>query len=437
MRLFLFVFTAISLSTSIALSATSYSHLLERIQNTYLKDSAPYPVLIMDRDEIEWRFVAKNALNDVALREDIVQQYVFEKTGVLISKGAASNFEPYLTDAKDAAVAMPALKDGWGHDQKIAMCAVFPPDANRNKRLEIERILQLQLKEVYGEQSYEGLKATLSYEDSVLFSILHESGHCMDRFFFPRVLEGDEDPSTLHLSESFAETVAVFLMAKEGRNTVAETRAYLRDIYSYFMQPYFADRPMGLSAAYSYGGLIYHLAPSVRAAGAVVTARGDEIRAMSMTDVQNLAEEVVKRNSLNGRLFTALFASYKEGREVALKRYQDMTVRMPDLFSVVLVQMSAYLEKADAFIAAAFVEKPERSVDSPKELRPVDFVKVCGYLASRNYDGLRVEIDVLRQDMRVAGTPETQRKRFAFLSDLWKRLPAECGVPTMRARSFL
>ena len=95
---------------------TSYSRLLERVQATYLSSSS-YPILIMDRDDLEWRFARAGAVGEreTPTRIAIVRAYVEEKTRVKISENAAANFEPYLTILKDAAVAMPALKIGRAH----------------------------------------------------------------------------------------------------------------------------------------------------------------------------------------------------------------------------------------------------------------------------------------------------------------------------------
>ena len=220
----LFLALFVSFHAPSANAQTSYSRLLARIHSTYLpREAAPYPILIMDRDDLEWRFALAGATgSDSAPRIAIVRAYVEEKTGVRISENAATNFEPYLTILKDAAVAMPAIKDGTYAEPE--MCAVFPPDANRNQRLEHERVLQLKVAEAYGTHSFAALRETLSYDDAVLFSILHEAGHCLDRFYFPKLLEEGPDASGIHLSESFAEIASAFLMAKEGRTTGADNR---------------------------------------------------------------------------------------------------------------------------------------------------------------------------------------------------------------------
>lgn len=428
-RYFIVVMVLLS-SGARARAETSYSHLLQRIQSTYLKNAAAYPILIMDRDDIEWRLVQGSATGaqDVKKREAIIKQYILEKAGVKISDNAASNFEPYITVLKDSASAMPALNDGtWSRG--VAMCAVFPPDPNRNKRLETERLLQLNMKEAYGTRNYNQLQATMEYDDYVLFSVLHESGHCMDRFFFPSLYNGDDDPSTVHLTESYAETVAVLLMAKEQRAEVAKVRAYLRDVYSYFMEPYFMSHPqngMG-NPSYGYAGLIYHLSPSIQGARSEIEARPDEIKAMSITALQDLAAQIVNKYAFDTRVFTAIFSSYSEGRIVALQRYQSYAGQYPDLFTEALNRLKTYMTDEDGFIASAFVTDRLPSKQEITQLKPVDFAKICTLLKNGNYEGVLAQVEVLRQDLR-SGNPsiEAELERFELLSGLWSTLPAKC-----------
>lgn len=406
---------------------TSYSALLARIQATYLKDAAPYPILIMDRDELEWRFARAGALGEEGeeARVRIVQEWVKERTGVAIDYNAGANFEPYLTALKDAAVAMPAMKSGFASG--IAMCAVFPPDPNRNRRLEAERILQLKVKESYGDRGYERLRESLAYDDAVLISVLHEAGHCMDRFFFPMMYQGGDDPHTLHQAESYAETMAVFLMAREGRR-VAGTRAYMRDVYSFFMQPWFAanaHRGGMLSPSFSYGGLVYHLSPSIRAASAALEAEPG-LEARPLAELQERAAAIVRAEGFPSPLLTALHAVYAEGREVAFQRYEELAKSMPELFGAVVERMRAYLTREDSFKAEAFL--PEGVEPAPETaLLPVDRLRMCAAYRGGSQGALLAEIERLRQDLRAGNpAPALEAARFDLLSNLWSRLPGDC-----------
>lgn len=413
---------------------TSYSALLARIQAEYLREAAPYPILIMDRDELEWRFARAGALGEEgeARRQEIVKAYVKERTGLEINTNAAANFEPYLTVLKDAAVAMPALKDGFASG--IAMCAVFPPDPNRNRRLEAERILQLKVSEAYGELGYSRLRDSLAYEDAVLISVLHEAGHCMDRWFFPTMYQGAEDPHTVHQAESFAETMAALLMAREGRR-VAGTRAYMRDVYSFFMQPWFtANAHKGMmSPSFSYGGLVYHLSPSIRAASAALEAEpGLERRPLA--ELQERAAAIVRAESFASPLLTALHAAYAEGREMAFQRYEDLAQRMPDFFGKVTERMRAYFAREEEFRASAFLAVG-REAGPETALLPVDQLKLCAAYRSGRQDGLLAEIERLRQDLRAGNpAPAAEVARFDQLTNLWSRLPGDCRGESLFTR---
>lgn len=295
-----------------AKAETSASRLWADLQQKDFVKTAPYPVLLIDRDDLEWRFVAAHATGDARKREQIIRDYVREKTGVLITENAAANFEPYLTVLKEAATAMPAMTDDFS---TIQVCVVFPFDPNRNQRLEIERLLQLQTAEAYGDRTYDQLRPRMSYEDSVLFSMLHEIGHCLDRTYFPRIARGDSDPYTIHQGEAFAETLGALLMVKEGREEVIDARIALRSVYTYFMEPFFVRHPQnGLgSESYVYGGLIYYLAPVLRGVAGDIRSGVEDLRKRSIAEILDRALEIVAEKDVDGRTFTAIYASYAEG----------------------------------------------------------------------------------------------------------------------------
>ena len=430
MKTILTTLALLFLGASPARAETSFSRLLAHVQSAYLGSAATYPILILDRDDLEWRFVRAGATSDSssARRIAVVQEYVKEKTGVSISTNAASNFEPYLSLLNDAAVAMPALKDGTDQPE-IEMCAVFPPDPNRNQRLEMERILQLRTAEAYGTHEFSQLRLTMSYHDAVLFSVLHESGHCMDTTFFPQLIAGASDPATIHQSESFAEAIAVLLMAKEGRGNVAEARSYLRDMYSFYLEPFFLAHPeFGFgSESFAYGGLIYHLSPSIRAAAAELAARPGVIQSLPLSEVLNLAREVVEKNAFPTRLMGALYSGYTEGHSATLSRYKEFEAQVPEFFGGIVERLEAYWQADSDFKTNALLPTAPPA-PSPTALLPFDQPRACASLAEGNYDAVRNQIDILRDDLR-SGTPsyEAQTQRFALLSDLWKKLPFLCN----------
>lgn len=417
-----------SFPTQSANAASSYSKFLRGIQQKYLRNVAPYPILIMDRDELEWRFASRGATESEDLREMIIREYVKEKTGIWISENAATNFEPYLTVLKDMAVAMPALSDDFSG--KILMCAVFPADPNRNQRLETERLLQLQVEEAYGRLGFEQLTSTMEYEDLILTSVLHEAGHCLDQTYFrAAVTLGQSDPHTVHMSESFAETTAILLLAKEEKTDLAEKRAALRSVYTYYMQPYFSAHPengFGMDT-YTYGGLIYFLAPSIRAAGTEVKARTAEIQGMDMPEILLLAKEIVDRSAFDSRVLTAIHATYSEGREAAIARYRRYAADMPDLFADTYGKMLSFLEEMDRTKATFFDSDRPDPPASGKPLLEIPFERMCAQFQANDVPALLEEIEALRRDLRASRLgAEIERARSAALRDLWKELPAKC-----------
>lgn len=405
-------------------AATAYSGFLKRIQEKYLKDAAPYPILIMDRDEIEWRFLQAKA--DAKKREQIIQEYVFEKTGVRITENAASNFETSLTTLKDSAMAMPALTDDY--PRTLQVCAVFPADPNRNQRLEIERLLQMGTPEVYGNLGVDQMVSRMSYDDLILFSLLHEAGHCMDQTFFAAVYQGQEDAHSIHESEAFAEATAVLLMAKEGRADIAHQRADLRTIFTYYMEPYFASHPgNGFGAeGYVYGGLIYYLSPVVLAAGEMAAADPGRISAMPLPELLGLAKNLVMRHSLEQRLFTAIYAFYAEGKEAALARYTDYASQMPDLFGGTLEGLKNFITQVEQ-TKASYFDANKKPTDEPEvELSAVNYALLCNSLKAGDASA-ESELDRLRAELRSGkhnAVKELQRSE--EIRNLWKELPVRC-----------
>lgn len=422
-----FLFLALSLLLSLTAQAeSSYSRFLREIQEKYLRNAAPYPILIMDRDELEWRFALGGAVDDQQGREKIVREYVKEKTGVTISESAASNFEPYLTVLKDSAVAMPALAEDFSGN--IDMCAVFPADPNRNQRLEVERLLQLQVREAYGDLGFDQLESVMEYDELILTSLLHEAGHCMDQTFFRAAYQGQTDPHSIHMSESFAETTAILLLAKEGRTDIASKRAALRSVYSYYMEPYFVAHPengLGLES-FAYGGLIYYLAPSIRAAGAEVKARTEEIQAMAMPEILALAQSIVRKHAFDTRILSAIYATYAEGREAALARYERFAKDMPDLFAETYVRLLAFLDERDRTMGAYFdPQRPAAPVSGA--LGEIPYERLCSLFGKKDVPALLREIEALREELRATqAAPAAQRERSEALRELWSTLPQRC-----------
>lgn len=429
-----FAFLLLAFAPLFARAETSYSRLLARVQATYLNGHAPYPILIMDRDEIEWRFTRTGAVGegDTEKRVGVIRAYLLEKTGVEVSVNAAMNFEMYLNQLKDAAVAMPALRDG--SSTEVALCAVFPPDPNRNRRLENERLVQLGTAEAYGPRQYAELRDSLAYDDAVLFSVLHESGHCLDRYFFPQLLEYGDEPSITHLAESYAETVGLLLMAKEGRTQVAETRAYLRDLYSYFMEPYFAAHPgLGFgSASFPYGGLIYHLSPSIRGAVPDLGRAAD----LSLPEILSLAQAIVTRSAFDTRTMSALYASYVDGRAAVRERYLELEKDMPDLFAGIPARLDGYWAADDQFRASAFRVAPAPAPTTALAAVPWD--EACAALRQSDFEHVRQVAERLRVDLRSGNhEPGEEAQRFGLLSGLWRELPAYCRGAAVRAQKKL
>jgi hypothetical protein len=381
----------------------------------------------MDRDELEWRFAVSGAADDENKRKSIIKNYVKERTGVEITDDSAGDFDPYLSKFNDSALALRARGSDF---DTFTMCAVFPPNPNGNQRLEIERVLQLvNAHDAYGAFGYDQLKEKMTYDDLVLFSILHESGHCLDSTFAQLAMGEIEDPHAIHRSESFAETVGVLLMAKEGHTNIAKARAALRTIYSYYLEPFFLKHPeFGFgSESIKYGGIVYYLAPVILAADAQVSADPKKIQSMSIADILALAKDIVLKNDYDSRTFQAIYSYYSEGRDKTLARYKDWAENESDFFAQTYAQLKDYIALEDRTKASYFDPNLKPPVIHEGPLAPINYDELCADYKKKDFEAFESKLDKLRDDLKAGNHGiENERVRAKTLMGLLSELPKKC-----------
>lgn len=423
------VIPLILLLSSPLMAKTQMGQLVDSTQIKLANGQTPYPVLIFEKDELDWRFMKNQAFGkdkiQEAKRREIIKGYVLEKTQVTLTDNDASNFETYLTLLKDSAVALP-LHDSYSGPAKI--CGVFPADPNSNQRLEMERILGLGLEEAYGNIGYDQIKPKLSYEDLALFSIYHEVGHCLDQEFMPKTFTNSDDSHGIHQSESFAETFALLALAREGKTELGLKRAAIRTIYSQKLGKFLATHPENSfgNPNYVYGGIIYYLSPVLTKGQELIDSDIEAIQNMSNQDLIKLAKKIVDENSLHSRVFQGLYNVLAEGEESTMERYRRFSIEMPQLFGKAYPQLKYFVEKIKIDLENE-IDLTALSEDGSGELTAIDQDQLCYAALDTNNDLFFSKIDKLRMELRASDAPiEVQRERQKSLKGIAEVLSTKC-----------
>lgn len=405
------------------------SALVSEVQQKLANGNTPYPIIVFDKDELEWRYLKKKAFGDSKdkekLRKKIIQDYVFEKTKVKLTDNDAGNFETYTTVMKDSAVALP-LMESFSGPYKI--CGVFPADPNSNQFLETERILGLGLEEAYGKIGVDQITAKLSYEELALFSIYHEVGHCLDQNFMPKTYGHYDDSHAIHQSESFAETFALLALAREGRTNLGTRRALIRTIYSQKLGKFLATHPENSfgNPHYVYGGIIYYLAPVLEEGQKLIDTSLSTIKNATTLELLALAKTIVDEKSLHSRVFQGLYRVQVEDPNEVLEMYRVYTEQMPQIFGNSYAQLKFYLAKIEQDMKMGIDESiaNKTRVDQPIELDQNQF---CQSVLSNDRDLFTTLIEEQRADLSNTLIVETtQREKRDALKSIYSTLAQNC-----------
>jgi len=317
---------------------------IPRLQSEFGR-SRPYPILIMDKEELQWRFAQANALGDDAGRDQrvtIIQNYVKEVVDVAITRNDALQLETYATVLKDGAFALPLFTSMYPAVYKL--CAVMPASEFSNSRLEYERLLMFNKQAAHQGHGHDDLKDTLPFEILARFSLYHELAHCLDETFMPKTFDY-EDPHAVHLSESFAETLALLMMEAEGFREIALPRAQLRSIYSHRIGRHFAQNPQG-----GFGS------PFFVASGAIYNLSNVLLNTPKLgpgADLVAAARAVVEEFATPPRAFTAI-VRWLENAVEAETQYQDWAQSSPHLFLEAFEHLIGYRDSVPRMADEAF-----------------------------------------------------------------------------------
>lgn len=410
------LFALILVSLSLGASAFDLKQEIAKLQAKFGR-VMKYPILIVDKEELQWRFAQAGALGDSDQDEQkrlpIIQAYVSETIGVEITETEAAQYEIYTTVLKEGAYALPILASRYPSVYK--MCAVFPASPHTNQRLEHNRLLGFDNTEIHQGQSYDDLEQRLPYEVIARFSLYHELAHCLDTSFMPQSFDF-EDAHTVHLSESFAETVALLMLKNEGFTDIAVPRAHHRSVYAWRMGRYFAQNPQGGfgSPYYVAGGVIYSLAPVLLAADALAPGH----------DIPTQAKEVVLAHALPGRAFTAItnWLGKPEETEATYARYaQDA----PDLFLEAFEKLMQFKQTIPAMAEASF-RSTGASIPVTGEIGPLD-PELCGQFRRGQKTAFQSTLQGHTLELRrELGSPAAQTQRQLELQNIYTRMQQRC-----------
>lgn len=413
-----------------AYAQTRMSALVSEVQQKLANGNTKYPIIVFDKDEVQWRYLKQDAFGESKdkenLRKKIIQDYVFEKTKVQLTNNDAGNFEPYTTILKDSAVALP-LMESFSGPYKI--CGVFPADPNSNQFLETERILGLGLEEAYGKIGVDQITAKLSYEELALFSIYHEVGHCLDQDFMPKTYGMYEDSHAIHQSESFAETFALLALAREGRTNLGERRALIRTIYSQKLGKFLATHPGNSfgNPHYVYGGIIYYLAPVLEEGQRLIDSSLEMIKNASTLDLLAMAKTIVEEKSLHSRVFQGLYRVLVEDPDFVLEQYRVYTEQMPRIFGNSYQQLIFFLAKIDQDMKTGIDEMRNNleRTDQPIELNKD---QLCQSAAANDRDLFTALIEEQRIDLlnNTLIVESSQREKRNTLKSIYQILAKDC-----------
>lgn len=369
---------------------TSFSKTIKYVQEKYANQFTEYPILIVDRDEVEYRYLKNNAFGEgdekESLRVAVIQEYISEKVGVELTDAEAATYEMYATAMKSSALAMPIMGRDYKNRTDYVMCAVFPSSANTNQRLETHRILQLDAPNAYdGIANYEGLKDQFTLEELRLFSLYHELGHCMDRKFMPDLYKQYEPtPHHMHLGESYAEVFGLLMMELEGHKGLALKRALYRNLYTSIMGKWFVANPgYGYgNPLYISGGAIYYLVPSLLEARKRLMAK-NPLTVKNLEEVKAAAKSIVETAGYKGRSFSAIDYWFKMGEDRALDLYHEYNLNMPDLFDGVYSDLTDFIFERE-YLFGLLAGYAEPAPIQPSNLHGFDLAEACNLVSDKS-----------------------------------------------------
>lgn len=400
---------------------------IQRLQQTY-KHVKNYPIVIFDRDEINWRFLQSKTLDpkQSKQRSEIVKQYIEETVGLQLTDEEVDSLTERLYNGTQAALSTPVLDHSNVFESRYKMCAVFPASFNSNQRLENERLTGLHTQEAYPGRHYEQLQYKMSYKELALFSLYHELSHCLDETFAPQLQINYDDAHTAHQSESFAEVMALFLMAQDGYSDVSEKRRVLRTLFSRHMGQYMKDNAIGFDPNVKKAGPVYYLEPVLRLGTETINKHKGAFSKISLPELMSQAKSIVDQHALAARVFAAIDLFFGSGAEAALNNYKKMAFDWPDLFYDTYEKLLGYINYTDYVLSIAF--SSAENVSQPSEtLSDIDIEQLCDLSLHNDKPGFMILLETYRSSLKTTSVSvEAMKERSQKLNNIFLLLSEQC-----------
>lgn len=331
------------LATSFAFDTSKEIEALNLEYNNYKN----YPILIFDKD------IISDLLTDS--REEnisLIQKYMVSKFSIEVTKREADTILDYHTIMNNSASALP-FRDRQSSDYRF--CAVFPSGAKTDHKQEVKRILGITPDlNPYPKDTVEKVMSLMSLEELKLISLYHELSHCLDKKFVPN--EYDTSTHNIHMAESFAESLAIMIVAmKFNFNGLALRRSIVRGYYTRYMGNHIMndDSLIVMHPGARAMGAVYYLSPVLLSVDQLVSSYQFRRSNFTLDELNNLALENTENYALPSRTLAALVNFLKNGKQNSLEHYEDLYRSSPDLFYITYLNLKkeiSFLEDLDFLI---------------------------------------------------------------------------------------
>jgi len=339
----------------------------------------PYPIIVIDRDKINFLIKSNQAAEDVQKSYSLVKGLIEQESEFTISEKDYQSLEPYLKVLTNTATALPILQ---GFTGEYKFCAVIANPPNGNAELESNRIAGFEHEEAFHDHpnlNYKNLNAKMSLKELYLFSLYHESAHCLDQTFIVEALKGHTGAHGVHKAETYAELMAYLALVPELGTGVASKRAAYRSVYSRIVGKHLTTQNHFSSPYAKSGGATYNLGPYLLKAQELLYFKEVDLR--DSTD--KVATGFVKDYVMNSREFKAIITFLQEGHESSNKKYSQLAFEHPQLFNSAHLTLTAYQSQTNYILQKAFTVRPAPKYD---KLPSLDLYRLCSALNSKDQE---------------------------------------------------
>lgn len=395
-----------------------------------------YPIVVVDRDELQFIFLKQRVLGRANrnVREEILANYFKEKYQLdTLSPNDLSNIDDYIVGYSSMAAAMPLRQEISNSNLAYKACLVFPRGPNGNQQTETERTLYMDLPGAY-EHSYYQLSSRLSFDQLYLFSIYHETAHCLDPKYIPSSAQNDSAHDT-HRAEAFAETLAYFKLLERFTSDMAFSRAQLRALYSQYVGTRLAKEDSQTLAhpKMAFAGSIYFLSPYLIEAEKSLS---DQKLAslLNSGDIRGLIAytvDLVDETSGSSVEFMARATAQRVGFVKAKIIYSDYAENDPNYFQDAYESVLEFEEQLTLWTQNAFNLKidsiPASSQNPSDKASNAQWDTLCQGLYQKDYAIFIMGLNQVRQSLKAVERMDTEsQETFESLENLIQSVDKIC-----------